>query len=201
MKKFFGSTSNLDREVFRRLWVANTSSVFSSNVSLYSSYSLRNCNRAIAHTCTKGGLSGNENQVSAKRYLSNQTRHFKHSNSNYSVPKLIGSPLNSAYMRTYLTRKTGFGMRFSSTVPPSSDDDGKDDGDDNDGKQREPDIVIEATESSDINSKSTVLPGGGALSALTVPDVFPNVPIIAVNRNPVFPKFIKMIEVKDPKNF
>uniref|UniRef100_H2YQ98 Lon protease homolog n=1 Tax=Ciona savignyi TaxID=51511 RepID=H2YQ98_CIOSA len=38
-----------------------------------------------------------------------------------------------------------------------------------------------------------------ALSALTVPDNFPNVPIIAVNRNPVFPKFIKMIEVKDPK--
>uniref|UniRef100_H2YQ99 Lon protease homolog, mitochondrial n=1 Tax=Ciona savignyi TaxID=51511 RepID=H2YQ99_CIOSA len=31
------------------------------------------------------------------------------------------------------------------------------------------------------------------------PDNFPNVPIIAVNRNPVFPKFIKMIEVKDPK--
>lgn len=34
-----------------------------------------------------------------------------------------------------------------------------------------------------------------ALTAVTVPEVFPNVPVIAVKRNPVFPKFIKMIEV------
>uniref|UniRef100_A0A673CJ29 Lon protease homolog, mitochondrial n=1 Tax=Sphaeramia orbicularis TaxID=375764 RepID=A0A673CJ29_9TELE len=47
--------------------------------------------------------------------------------------------------------------------------------------------------------------GGGAFSgpqmtALTpmmVPEVFPNVPLIAVNRNPVFPRFIKIIEVKN----
>lgn len=104
--------------------------------------------------------------------------------------------------RTYVPTTSFMSMRnYSSSVPPSSDDDGKDDSDDgNDGKDsKSPDIVIEATESTDINSKSTVLPGGGALSALTVPDNFPNVPIIAVNRNPVFPKFIKMIEVKEPK--
>ena len=34
-----------------------------------------------------------------------------------------------------------------------------------------------------------------ALAPMTVPEVFPNVPIIAVRRNPVFPRFIKMIEV------
>ena len=35
-----------------------------------------------------------------------------------------------------------------------------------------------------------------ALAPMTVPEVFPNVPIIAVRRNPVFPRFIKMIEVR-----
>lgn len=46
--------------------------------------------------------------------------------------------------------------------------------------------------------------GGGegpstmALSPMTVPDYFPNIPLLAVSRNPVFPKFIKMIEVTNP---
>ena len=34
-------------------------------------------------------------------------------------------------------------------------------------------------------------------STVTVPDVWPVVPVIAVNRHPVFPKFIKIIEVND----
>jgi len=34
-------------------------------------------------------------------------------------------------------------------------------------------------------------------STVTVPDVWPVVPIVAVNRHPVFPKFIKIIEVND----
>lgn len=36
-----------------------------------------------------------------------------------------------------------------------------------------------------------------ALTTMLVPEVFPNVPLIAVNRNPVFPRFIKIIEVKN----
>ncbi|MEE6487212.1 hypothetical protein FKM82_014835 [Ascaphus truei] len=38
-----------------------------------------------------------------------------------------------------------------------------------------------------------------ALTPLSVPEVFPNVPLIAVSRNPVFPRFIKIIEVKNQK--
>ncbi len=34
-----------------------------------------------------------------------------------------------------------------------------------------------------------------ALTTMLVPEVFPNVPLVAVNRNPVFPRFIKIIEV------
>lgn len=39
-------------------------------------------------------------------------------------------------------------------------------------------------------SQSQYLP-----TPLTVPDYFPRVPVLAVNRNPVFPKFSKMLEV------
>ncbi|KAM4707918.1 lon protease homolog, mitochondrial [Discoglossus pictus] len=37
-----------------------------------------------------------------------------------------------------------------------------------------------------------------ALTPLMVPELFPNVPVIAVSRNPVFPRFVKIIEVKNP---
>lgn len=36
-----------------------------------------------------------------------------------------------------------------------------------------------------------------ALTPMLVPEVFPNVPLIAVSRNPVFPRFIKIIEVSN----
>ncbi|XP_071756244.1 lon protease homolog, mitochondrial [Centroberyx gerrardi] len=36
-----------------------------------------------------------------------------------------------------------------------------------------------------------------ALTPMMVPEVFPNVPLVAVSRNPVFPRFIKIIEVKN----
>ncbi|XP_059726244.1 homeobox protein Hox-D9-like [Haemorhous mexicanus] len=38
-----------------------------------------------------------------------------------------------------------------------------------------------------------------ALTPLLVPEHFPNVPLIAVTRNPVFPRFIKIIEVSCPR--
>ncbi|XP_006868963.1 PREDICTED: lon protease homolog, mitochondrial isoform X2 [Chrysochloris asiatica] len=47
--------------------------------------------------------------------------------------------------------------------------------------------------------------GGGegpvitALTPMMIPDVFPHLPLIAVTRNPVFPRFIKIIEVKNKK--
>lgn len=36
-----------------------------------------------------------------------------------------------------------------------------------------------------------------ALSPMTVPEVWPRVPVIAVRRNPLFPRFIKMIEASN----
>lgn len=43
---------------------------------------------------------------------------------------------------------------------------------------------------------STDGPQMTALTPMMVPEVFPNVPLIAVSRNPVFPRFIKIIEVR-----
>uniref|UniRef100_A0A8C9CGE5 Lon protease homolog, mitochondrial n=1 Tax=Phocoena sinus TaxID=42100 RepID=A0A8C9CGE5_PHOSS len=46
------------------------------------------------------------------------------------------------------------------------------------------------------------LPRGPVITALTpmmIPDVFPHLPLIAVTRNPVFPRFIKIVEVKNKK--
>lgn len=37
-----------------------------------------------------------------------------------------------------------------------------------------------------------------ALSPINIPEYFPIVPVIAINRNPVFPKFVKLIEITDP---
>lgn len=32
-------------------------------------------------------------------------------------------------------------------------------------------------------------------ATMAVPEIWPSVPVIAINRNPVFPRFIKIIEV------
>ena len=38
----------------------------------------------------------------------------------------------------------------------------------------------------------------GALTSMTVPEIWPQVPVIAISRNPVFPRFIKIVEITDP---
>jgi len=37
-------------------------------------------------------------------------------------------------------------------------------------------------------------------TTMTVPDVWPSVPVIAISRNPVFPRFIKIVEVTDGRS-
>ena len=34
-----------------------------------------------------------------------------------------------------------------------------------------------------------------ALAPVSIPDVFPEVPVLPISRNPIFPKFVKMLEV------
>jgi hypothetical protein len=46
-----------------------------------------------------------------------------------------------------------------------------------------------------VGGESDLTPPLVALSPMTVPEVWPRVPVIAVRRHPLFPRFIKMIEV------
>ncbi|KAM7325876.1 hypothetical protein ACRRTK_014354 [Alexandromys fortis] len=60
-------------------------------------------------------------------------------------------------------------------------------------------------ETSEGGAEDGATAGGGdgpvvtALAPMTVPDVFPHLPLIAITRNPVFPRFIKIVEVKNKK--
>ena len=74
------------------------------------------------------------------------------------------------------------GSRYFSSAAGNGDEEG-DSGD------------SEAVEEKDEDAHVSVGGPGFALSAMNVPEVFPNVPVIAVNRHPVFPRFLKMIEV------
>jgi len=47
----------------------------------------------------------------------------------------------------------------------------------------------------DVTVGGDLPPSMVALSPMTVPEVWPRVPVIAVRRHPLFPRFIKMIEV------
>lgn len=61
----------------------------------------------------------------------------------------------------------------------------------------------DSAESAAYDPEEDDLTGGGSSSSIpsteTVPDFWPTVPVIAVNRHPVFPKFIKIVELNDEK--
>lgn len=87
---------------------------------------------------------------------------------------------------------------FSSDSSSSggSDSDGKDDAakpEDEVEKQDQPDAAY--------HNQSPVNFPMSALTTMSVPEFFPNVPVIAISRNPVFPRFVKMIEVKSRLKF
>ena len=64
-----------------------------------------------------------------------------------------------------------------------------DSGQDGEGDEPEPPATQEP-----VTVTETMYPIG-ALTSMAIPEVFPNVPLIAISRNPVFPNFVKMIEV------
>ncbi|XP_071455183.1 lon protease homolog, mitochondrial isoform X2 [Hetaerina americana] len=68
-------------------------------------------------------------------------------------------------------------VRFYSAQKPSSND-----------ESESSDSTVEVEDQTPHTLPATVI----------VPEVWPNVPLIAVNRNPVFPRFIKMIEITNP---
>ncbi|GAU91697.1 hypothetical protein RvY_03905 [Ramazzottius varieornatus] len=104
-----------------------------------------------------------------------------------SVAKKPLSPPQEYLLLGFLPRRSF----VTSTARFQRDADDRGGKDPNDGSE-EGIVVSEA-------QLNGALPSGGvALSAITVPDLFPNVPLIPISRYPVFPKFIKMIEVSNP---
>ncbi|KAI6653314.1 Lon protease-like protein, mitochondrial-like [Oopsacas minuta] len=71
-----------------------------------------------------------------------------------------------------------YGKRLCRYMSDTSDDQSKED------------IVV-------VESKPLV-GSGESLQPIKIPDVFPEVPIIILDRNPVFPKFIRMVEISEP---
>ena len=78
---------------------------------------------------------------------------------------------------------SGAGDEFSSSSSSSDGDEGEGGGSE-DGSPV-PDVTV----------GGDLPPSMVALSPMTVPEVWPRVPVIAVRRHPLFPRFIKMIEV------
>jgi hypothetical protein len=68
------------------------------------------------------------------------------------------------------------------------DDKSNNNNDDNDGKNN--------TDNPNETTVPIAIPNMSALAPLAkVPDFLPKIPIVAISRNPLFPKFVKMIEV------
>ncbi|XP_012241044.1 lon protease homolog, mitochondrial isoform X1 [Bombus impatiens] len=53
-------------------------------------------------------------------------------------------------------------------------------------------------DSSNGNNEDDISDPGSLPATVVVPEVWPHVPVIAINRNPVFPRFIKLIELSNP---
>ena len=68
---------------------------------------------------------------------------------------------------------------------PADGNGGRDDG----GKKKDPEVIIDSSATDQQHISNT------ALAQIGVPDNFPEVPILPVLRNPIFPKFVKLIEV------
>ncbi|PSN42694.1 Lon protease [Blattella germanica] len=93
------------------------------------------------------------------------------------------TPLHSYPKWGYVTISTG---RFLSSQRSGSEDPPEDD----DGKP---------ARSSSKRDNSDEYPTHHSLPAtVVVPEVWPHLPLIAISRNPVFPRFIKLIEISNP---
>ena len=58
------------------------------------------------------------------------------------------------------------------------------------GSKKDPEVIIDGSSNENQNVSNT------ALAQIGVPDNFPEVPILPVLRNPIFPKFVKLVEVR-----
>ena len=88
------------------------------------------------------------------------------------------------------------GVRYLSEVGGG---DGEGEGEEGEGDERSAESGVESGgeehEDEDEMSLEAIAPKQHAIAPVTVPDNFPEVPILAISRNPIFPRFVKMLEV------
>ena len=99
------------------------------------------------------------------------------------------------------------GMRYCSTTSGGDEEegDGKEEGNDEGEKEgeldaeEEDDLWDEQIKEQDMKEGGLVGIRGGqqyAIAPVSIPDIFPEVPVLPVSRNPIFPKFVKLLEVR-----
>ncbi|XP_061834420.1 lon protease homolog, mitochondrial [Nerophis lumbriciformis] len=98
----------------------------------------------------------------------------------------VHSGLLTSTCRPFAGQDRDFGNRASGANFSGEDDDGQGGGSGG-----------EESGGGDEGAAAYAAPQMTALTPMMVPEVFPNVPLVAVSRNPVFPRFIKIIEVKN----
>ena len=79
-----------------------------------------------------------------------------------------------------------------------------DDDDDNGGNSaaNEDGHAKEATNETNSSNSMPLIPSMAPLAPITaIPEFLPKVPLVAVSRNPLFPRFIRMLEVSQPTSF
>lgn len=55
----------------------------------------------------------------------------------------------------------------------------------------------EASDDTAMGLVAPAMPAEGTVAPISIPEVFPDVPVLTMNRNPLFPRFVKMMEITD----
>ena len=139
--------------------------------------------------------------------LQSDPRLFLLPNPNGSTSNLYASPLTNKSSfpstdRRYFLSYQQVG-RFSSSASRSSDNDpssasssdGSSSSSSNDGKNDDGNQQSDGNDGSNENRVPIVIQPGNPLMSMEVPENYPIVPLIPVTRHPLFPKFIKMLEI------
>ena len=145
-----------------------------------SKYVVRNSSIVSFKSSSKAQqLVNNSNQI-LLRHPSRTTCHLKFNS-------VLGH--NPSFCSTFQSlNRTGPFRSLSSRYFSSNANDGSDDGSNSDS------VNPQLNSASDTDGSGPIIHSLPA--TMTVPEVWPNVPVIAINRNPVFPRFIKIIEVR-----
>lgn len=69
-------------------------------------------------------------------------------------------------------------------------------GEESDGEGNEGEGEEETSEDNELGLEMLPIPRHHAIAPVNIPDLFPEVPVLPIPRNPLFPRFVKMLEVR-----